>query len=280
MNAPDQRNQLLRDGFCVVPGVLDARMLAETRAVVDRLIASQPKEHFERNRSTGSMIDVLADSFMAKLIALPSALSALTALGFDKPKFASGYIISKPPHSPQLFWHQDWWGWDDPGSYGDEPQQLFLMYYLVDTNRQNGCLRVIPGSHRKRHPLHDQLATAHTDEIRRAANMDNAAFQAAPGEKEVGVRAGELVIGDARVLHAAHANQTDTQRTVITLWYYPDFENASDPLRAAMLQKWQQHQQHFPTVDFAKLLPASLVPQYDGKAEPLKPNRNPNAALR
>ena len=29
------------------------------------------------------------------------------------------------------------------------------MYYLVDTTPENGCLRVLAGSHLKRHPVHD-----------------------------------------------------------------------------------------------------------------------------
>lgn len=85
---------------------------------------------------------------------------------------------------------------------------------------------------------------------------------------------------DARVLYAAHPNQTVDRRTVITLWYCPHFEAVSEPLRAAMAHKWHEHQRRFPSVDFAKLLPASHGPRYDGNAEPLKQNRNPNAALR
>ena len=69
------------------------------------------------------------------------------------PKFWSGFVISKPPHSPPLYWHHDGVLWEHPISYTNQPQQYFLMYYLVDTNVHNGCLRLIPGSHLKRQPL-------------------------------------------------------------------------------------------------------------------------------
>ena len=46
-----------------------------------------------------------------------SVKEAMLMLGFDEPKWASGYIIGQPPHSPLLYRHQDWWGWDDPSSY-------------------------------------------------------------------------------------------------------------------------------------------------------------------
>ena len=30
-------------------------------------------------------------------------------------------------------------------------------------------------------------------------------------------------MGYGSLLHASHANQTDQRRTVLTMWYYPDF---------------------------------------------------------
>jgi ectoine hydroxylase-related dioxygenase (phytanoyl-CoA dioxygenase family) len=276
---PHIREQLIQGGFCVIPRVLNADIIERMRSVTDRLLARQSDEHFKLQRSTGSMIDVLCDPAMAELIAHPGAIAALQALEFANPKFASGYIISKPPHSPQLFWHQDWWGWDDPGSYDDLPAQLFLMYYLVDTNRQNGCLRVIPGSHRRRHPLHDQIGVAHQHEISRAQKLDTPEFQPAAGEQDVSVSAGDLVIGDSRILHASHSNNSAHRRTVITLWYYPDFAALSEGLRAAMMQKWREHQQRASPEAIARL-PASLIPAYNGNAIGVKWNRNPGAALR
>jgi ectoine hydroxylase-related dioxygenase (phytanoyl-CoA dioxygenase family) len=36
---------------------------------------------------------------------------------------------------------------------------------------------------------------------------------------DVEVKAGDLVLGDARLLHAAHANNSDRRRTLITMWW-------------------------------------------------------------
>ena len=105
------RKQLLSDGYCRIEGVLDAEAVRQTNAVVEELIAAQPREHFEAQKSSGSMINVLDDERFADLIAHPGALEALARLGFERPRWNSGFIISKPPRSPALFWHQDWWGW-------------------------------------------------------------------------------------------------------------------------------------------------------------------------
>lgn len=197
-------------------------------------------------------------------------------MGFDHPTFSSGFIISKPPHSPPLFWHQDWWGWNDPVSYEPLPQQVFLMYYLVDTSRENGCLRLIEGSHLKRHPLHDITPEAHTDDLRRVSDPDHPAYQSYPGERDVPVRAGDLVIGDSRLLHSAHANKTDQWRTVITLWYHPIYNELPESMRARLANR-HPIPDHWSEDAAQKIAP--LMPLYEGNSEELEWNRIPGSAL-
>src|SRR3546814_3194700 len=64
------------------------------------------------------------------------------------------------------------------------------MIDLTDTTRENGCLRVIPGSHRHDHPLH-HLEAAHSAELQGFLNPDNPAFAAHPDEVAVPVRSEE-----------------------------------------------------------------------------------------
>ena len=177
------------------------------------------------------MIEVKRHEEMLPLIVLPAARAVLAGMGYPDARFYSGFIISKPPQvAPPLFWHQDGILWDDPTSYTDEPVQVFLMYYLVDTSRDNGCLRVIPGSHRRRHRLH-ALPPAHGDAIN-AAGERHPSLQPDPDEVDIPVRAGDLVIGDARLLHSAHPNRSPRRRTVITLWFLPTFPDLPEHLRA------------------------------------------------
>ncbi len=267
-----QRAQLEHDGFCVFDNVLDDDLLQRTRQASDRLLDAQSDEHFEKQKSTGSLVSVADDPFFAELVAAPKALQALDILGYSNPKWASGYVISKPPHSPPLFWHQDWWGWDEPISQlWDHPPQAFLMYYLVDTTRTNGCLRLIPGSHRKRHAMHAAAPDAHTADLREVADPDHPAYHTAAGEVDVPVQSGSVVIGDSRMLHASHANNSDLRRTVITLWYYPAWDELPEGVRAhigatQLPASWEGE-------PMATL--GSLQPTYDGDVEPTKWNRIP-----
>jgi ectoine hydroxylase-related dioxygenase (phytanoyl-CoA dioxygenase family) len=272
------RKALIEDGYCVAASVLDAEMLQAVRGASVGLLDAQDPEHFEAQKSTGSLICVYDDPFFAELVAWQPAIDVLAAMGYDRPTFSTGFVISKPPHSPPLFWHQDWWGWNHPHSYTPVPQQIFLMYYLVDTAPENGCLRLIPGSHLHRHRMHDVVAVAHTDEIRRVENPSSPAFLDVEGEVDVCVRAGDLVIGDSRLLHSARANQTDCRRTVITLWYHPVFYDLPEPMQAHLGKRDPRPVDVWP--EKARELVDALIPRYDGPSEPLEWNREPGPALR
>ena len=113
---------------------------------------------------------------------------------------------------PALFWHQDWWGWQHPISREDRIAQVALFLYMTDTTRENGCLSLIPGSHRRPHPLHD-LVDAHDPTLAEVRNPDDAAFASHPDEVDVPVTAGDVVVVDARLIHGAHPNRSDKERT-------------------------------------------------------------------
>ncbi len=275
-NPQERYTQLIEEGFCTIENVLDTDLLTRLRQITDQFLDAEGEEVRAGQRSTGSMIDVGVHPIFAELVAHPPARTALETLGFLRPRWMSGYVISKPPHSPALFWHQDWWGWNDPSSYTPLPQQLFLMYYLVDTTPHNGCLRLLRGSHLKRHQMHDTVPNAHTDDLRRMSDPDHPAYQSIAEEVNVPVCAGDLVIGDSRLLHSAHANKSDQRRTVITLWYFPYFDLLSDGLRAAIARprEWSGWD------DEAMARTAEFVPRYEGQAEPVAWNREPGPYFR
>ncbi|RAP76583.1 phytanoyl-CoA dioxygenase family protein [Paenibacillus montanisoli] len=263
--------QLLEDGYCIYENILDEAMLERLRETAERLAEEQTTAERALNRSTGSMIPVTKDPVFAELVAWPRALDALASLTYSDPKFYGGYVISKPPQSPPLFWHYDYPVWDHPDAFEKKPHQLFLMYYLTDTSPFNGCLRVIPGTHLYDNPLHAELEEAHSRKLLQAEDLDSPAFSMRPDEIDVAVRAGDLLIGDARLLHASHANRSDHRRTVITLWYNPDFSTFSEPLKAFYSSLKTMPPDSWPAK--AKQLIEPLWTQYDGEAEPLPWNR-------
>ena len=149
------RQQLTRDGYCRIPGVAPAELIGRVRQVADRMMAAREAGAGGARRIQHTSVELWNLPEVAPLIGLPAAIDTLTALGYPRPRYYTGFCISKWPETgPALCWHQDGIFWEQAISYTAVPHQFFLMYYLVDTVRTNGCLRVIPGSHRKRHRLH------------------------------------------------------------------------------------------------------------------------------
>lgn len=274
-----RQEQLLTQGFCLFPQVLDQEILGELIRVTDRLLDTEPAERHQKFRYQGSNISVAyQDPVFARLFAWPKTMEALASLGYRDPKWWSGFLLSKPPYGPPLYWHQDWWAWDHPRSAAPHLLQAFLMYYLTDTTRENGCLRLIPGSHTRRVDLHEKLPPAHSEETYEAP-LESPIFSHHAHEIDVPVKAGDLVVGDARLLHAAHANQTQQRRSLLTLWYYPDFENLPDPIRAFIGRKKPLEAPDWWEGEAGKVV-EPLIPRYTGSAEPAKWNRVPGEHLK
>lgn len=265
-------------GYKVIRGVLEPSFLERLRSYTDHRLAQEKDDHFDAFKYHGSMmpLDAAREPVARRLVVSPPTLAALDWLGFAGTRWLSGYIISKPAFSPSLWWHQDWWAWDEPVSFARRPAQVFVMYYLTEVDERNGALRVIPGSHRRRHRLHDVLPEAHSKEFA-IASANGTAHRRQPGEVTVSVAAGDAVVGDCRLLHATHANASDERRTCLTLWYLPAFDELPESIRSYLIQHpslppagWWR--------DGGRGVPAELrriLPTYDGDAVPAAYNRQP-----
>lgn len=283
------RDRLLHDGFCHLRGVLDAAALAEVRAIAAAALAeTATPEHRAQWRSEGSLVPLSDHPEFSVLIANPAIGRALAGLGLSDLRYSSGYVISKPPHGPALFWHQDWTGWRHPISFTDRVCQIALFFYLTDTTPANGCLRVIPGSHRRRHPLHD-IIDAHDKALARVDDPDNPAFASHPDAVSVPVTAGDMVVADARLIHGAHPNASDAERTNITLWWHPGYHDLPESFRARLQAVYRREgvdtdtggsglrPDQWPEPHRSRVLP--LLIDYAGSAAPEPWERSPIGLL-
>ena len=271
-----QLEQLQREGYCVLENIADTALLERTRACVEKAVATQDPERLARTRSPGTLINSNAHPELAGIVGNPTALKALDEMGLPGSKFWKAVIISKPPGGARLYWHQDCMMWQDPRAYSEIPPMIFLMYYMENTTRENGCLRLLPGTHRRRYLLHD-MGEAHTYDINSIENPDDPRFLDYPNEQDVPMRAGDLVIGDARMFHATHANRSDQRRTVITIWFHP----LMDDLLPGT-QSWIHEEFHNRHDDWAEAALAEIEPvitRYSGNSAPMKYNRVPDERL-
>jgi len=154
-----------RDGFVVVPGLLAASAIAQMRAVADDHVAAQlaPVEYEVDVQYPGSPRDAKAagGETTRRLLhaysrhevfrnwATDAHIKAILQSLFASPNIELSQchhncIMTKHPgFSSATLWHQDnrYWSFD-------EQNLISVWTALGDESRENGCLRVIPGSHR------------------------------------------------------------------------------------------------------------------------------------
>jgi len=277
--------RLAIDGFIHARAVLDPATLDTLLLRAHATLFRESEAAREAVKSNGSLIHLADNPEYADIIASPALLTLLRACGTTDPRFTGGFLISKPAGGPPLFWHQDWWGWDDPTSYEPTAQQLFAMIYLTDTTPENGCLRVIPGTHIREHPLH-HLDTAHSAGMQGYRDPANPAYADHPDQAAVPVKAGDVLIGDARLLHSAFANRSDQERPLLTLWFMPHWSAMPAPMRARAYQGFLRNDD-IKTSAARPLTPLDwpepllnrvrhILPPDDGGVEPLRWNREPD----
>jgi ectoine hydroxylase-related dioxygenase (phytanoyl-CoA dioxygenase family) len=252
MSRSSQADELAQNGYCVVPDVLDAAMLQLLRGrFSDTALSGTPQDHF--GTSGAFIVADYHDPVMVDVLTWPKTLTTLASFGFAQPKLHNFYVSTKPPEAHALTWHSDlFYQYDEP-----EPAELFLIYYLQDTSPENGCLRVVPGSHKWSH----QKRHAQPEDAERRND-----------EVDVPVKASDLFIGDRRILHATHANNTALWRTCLTIAYAPLFDALSEPIQALIVQNrclppegwWNYDDQH----DIDERL-QRILPVYRGSAQPI-----------
>ena len=111
-------------------------------------------------------------------------------------------LFYKPPrHGGALALHQD------NGYYGyDEPEIVTCWIALDDATPENGCLKVLPGSHRQK-VRHDPIPGS----IIIRADVDESQLIDVP------VAAGTLIVFDGLLVHGSGPNTTDRPRRVANM---------------------------------------------------------------
>jgi hypothetical protein len=274
-------------GFIHAPGVFDSAFMDSLLLRAHATLFRESADSREQVKSNGSLIHLADNPEYADVIAAPALNRLLRDCGASDPRFTGGFLISKPGGGPPLFWHQDWWGWDDDSAYQSRAHQLFAMIYLTDTTIENGCLRVIPRSHRLDHLLH-HLDMAHSEGMQRYRDPTNAAYADHPDQVAVPVRAGDVLIGDARLIHGAFANRSSEERPLLTLWFMPHW-NSMPPEMRALAYKGFMRGDDIPSsvtspstfLDWPQALKnriTHLLPPDDGGVAPMRWNRAPDFA--
>ena len=213
---PDQQEDLKqlkaqfdRDGYAIFRNVVDADLIGEASNHIDWLLARHPELRPEQLWHTL----VPGDPFWVRLISDDRLLDVGELfVGPNIALFASHYI-SKPPYEGlPVLWHQD-------GSYWPlEPMEVVTLWLAIDRSvPENGCMRVIPGTH-----------SVALQEMRQRTDVENVLSSEIDPALVDESRAVDLVLepGDVSVhlpniIHGSNANNSPMRRAGLTIRYIP-----------------------------------------------------------
>ena len=228
--AVDEIEKYRTEGWVVPHFRLPEARVAEMAAALDTLLRDNPgvrpeklvSAHVEGDNGEGvrgsrAFLDLARDPEIVELVSgvLGEDLILWGCHVFCKPA-AEGY---------ETPWHQDGHYWPI------RPLANCTVWVaLEESSRDNGCLRVIPGSHagkRLHHHLHEDRSDLTLNQRLAAGSFDEASAV------DIELQPGEMSLHDVYMIHGANANRSTRRRTGVALRYMPTTSVFERDLRPA-----------------------------------------------
>jgi hypothetical protein len=211
-----QWRQLDRDGYLVLPGVLDEAEIAHYLAAIERCCAADPSFDPARYYMREHMIEL--DPALTELIDHPRHVGFAYDVYGEQSKIHQSQIFVRPLNSDVTEWHRDGARVLPYGLFVPRlPLHLKIGYWLTDQSHEDmGNLVVIPGSHRWESL--DQYTT----------------HEPAPGEKQLCFPAGTMTLMHCSIFHRVARNDSGgVVRRNLYVSYCPSWITAADHVRSA-----------------------------------------------
>lgn len=238
-SAPEARRQFQRDGFRIVRGLCRQPLVERMRRCTERDLAvsrapleyeadlAYPGAPADRDASGGGTVRRLLgaldrDPVFAQWACSPALTDRIRGLlGVDAIRIVRAHhncIMTKhPDYSSATGWHQDirYWSFERPG--------LINAWTALDNEaRDNGGMRLIPGSHRARFE-------ARAFDSRRFFRPDHPANKAwIERALQVDLAPGDVLFFHAALLHSAGRNITARRKRAV-VFSYRSADNAPLP---------------------------------------------------
>jgi len=227
-----------RDGQLVPDYTLPPETLAAMRAALDRLLADNP-DHASDSMLCPHLVHDPAQDMLAvplrgsaewmAFAQIPEILDMVSQLIGDELILWGTTVFGKPARiGKETPWHQDAEYWPIRPS-----ATCSVWIALDDATPDNGCLRVIPGSHMTRR-LHDHHYVDSRDVTLRL-EVDDGALEGADA-RDVSLCAGQISLHDVHLIHGSNANRSGRRRAGFVLRLMPAtslFDHALGRARAA-----------------------------------------------
>ncbi len=208
---PEQIAQYRRDGF-VSP--LRAFTADEARALRGKLEANE-RDYGPFNVGGNGSKPHLLFPWIDEVTRQPAILDAVESLIGPDILIYTLTMWIKPAHAPgYVGWHQD------ASYFGLDPmEQVTVWVALTNADERSGCVKVIPGSHRKLLHHSERTLEGKRSMLPRSQSVtrdiDTSIAASMP------LKPGEFSMHDTLVIHGSEGNESDDRRIGIGISYIP-----------------------------------------------------------
>ena len=200
-----------REGYLKFGRIFTKPELDDLRDYVDGMIASLP----EGKRPEQMDVPHFEHPFLFKYLTHPRVLDVIERfIGPDIALWSSHFISKRTSDGLAVPWHQDGVYWGDRL----QPMHVITMWLAVDESKvENGCMRVIAGSHKLLDRRYENVDTKKNLFGREIVAEDLDLSKAVDLELEVG----ECHFHDAFTAHGSNPNTSQKRRCGYTMRYMP-----------------------------------------------------------
>ena len=195
------------DGFCFpIRAISRTEAAVHLARVVEMEKAGEDRSRFLRGKAH------LACRFIDELARTPAILDGVERiLGPDILLWGSSCFVKAPRSPSYVSWHQDlnYWGLDST-------DEVSAWIALSESNEANGCMRFVPGSHRRGPIVHDD--TFELDNL--LSRGQELAVEVGEDEAvSVCLAPGEMSLHHGRMFHSSGPNTSNRWRAGLALRY-------------------------------------------------------------
>lgn len=219
----EQTQAFDRDGFLLIEDFFSA---SEVKALIGNLETDRVAGHHlgsmvdkeGRESKISFWTDIGGDIFGAVSASARVVNAAQILLREEVYHWHSKVMLKEPKVGGAWEWHQDYGYWYNDGCLA--PRLISAMLSLDPANKQNGCLKVLVGSHRIGRIDHGQMGGQTGADPERLRAIEEL-FEV----KYVETRPGAMLFFHCNLLHSSEANLSDYPRRAY-ICCYNAFSNA------------------------------------------------------
>jgi phytanoyl-CoA hydroxylase len=210
LNLPQIHQEHYEDqGYTIFRQVLDKNSLGS----INRHLEMIYRKHPGLPKANLYAAPVKDDPFWAALVADKRLLDiAELFIGSDIALFGANYVVKWAKDAKHVLWHQDAPNWKL------EPLEAVTLWIAIDdSTAENGCLKVIPGSHKTE--LYELQAANETPNI--FGWQTDPKFVEEEKAVDIVLKAGDISVHHPKVIHGSGANCSNQRRAGMSIRYIP-----------------------------------------------------------